>query len=88
MSNLIDRKNIKIKNDLIKKNHLTHFLDAKEKNDIPFVFPIAFVNEMSFDSLSQLHRFEKIKQSLMNLRYIIDQDEENEIKIVKEVIKL
>jgi hypothetical protein len=40
---------------------------------------------MNFENLSQLNRFEKMKQSLLNLKYIIEQDEENEIKIIKEV---
>ena len=70
---------------MIKNNHLTHFLEKKEKNDIPYVFPIATTHGINFDNLSQLHRFEKTKQSLLNLKYLVEQDEENEIKIIKEV---
>lgn len=76
-----------LKKYFIRNNHLTHFLDAKEKNEIPYVFPVASTHDMNFDSLSQLNRFEKMKQSLLNLKYIIEQDEENEIKIIKEVMK-
>ena len=67
---------------------MTNFLDCKQKNDLPFVYPIAHINGISFDNLSQLNRNEKIKQSLLNLKYIIDHNEENEIKIIKEVFKL
>ena len=66
------KKSNKFKNDLIKKNQLTHFLEAKQKNNIPLVFPVALVNGMNFQSLSQLNRFEKIKQSLLNLKYLIE----------------
>jgi hypothetical protein len=72
---------------LIRNNNLTNFLDAKEKNEIPYVFPVASTYDMNFENLSQLNRFEKLKQSLLNLKYIIEQDEENEIKIIKEVNK-
>jgi len=51
------------------------------------VFPVASTYDMNFENLSQLNRFEKLKQSLLNLKYIIEQDEENEIKIIKEVNK-
>jgi hypothetical protein len=74
-----------MKNDLIRSNQLTHFLDAKEKNEIPYVFPIASLKGINFESLSQLRRFEKLKQSILNVKYIIEQDEDNEIKIIKEV---
>ena len=52
------------------------------------MYPIAHINGISFDNHSQLNRYEKIKQSLLNLKYIIDHNEENEIKIIKEVFKL
>jgi hypothetical protein len=70
----------------MKKIEVTHFLDHKEKNEVPFVLPIATTYKKEFQNFSQKSRYERIKQKLLELKVVIENDdEENEIKIVKEV---
>ena len=76
----------KIKDGLMKKIEKTHFLEQhKDKNEIPFVSPVATTYNEEFLNFSQKNRFEKIKYKLLELKMIIENDEENEIQIVKEV---
>lgn len=69
----------------MKKIEVTHFLDHKEKNEIPFVLPVATTYKKEFSNFSQKSRYEKIKQKLLELKIVMEGDEDNEIKIVKEV---
>ena len=70
----------------MRKIETTHFLDKqKDKNDIPFVLPVATTYNEEFINFSQKNRFEKIKQKLLELKIVLENHEENEIQIVKEV---
>lgn len=68
-----------------KKNQITFFLSTKSK-EVPVIFPMAKVHNQDFTSLSQIKRFEKEKQALLNLKYTIENNLDNEISIVKEFL--
>jgi hypothetical protein len=78
---------LQLKEALMKKIEVTHFLDHKEKSEIPFVSPVATTYKKEFQNYSQKKRYEKIKQKLLELKMVLENDEDNEIKIVKEVRK-
>ena len=70
----------------MKKIGTTHFLDHhKDKNLVPLVTPVVTSYNEVFKNFSQKNRYEKMKHKLMELKLLIENDEENEIKIIKEV---
>jgi hypothetical protein len=79
---------LQLKDALMKKIEVTHFLDHKEKSEFPFVSPVATTYKKDFQNYSQRKRYEKIKQKLLELKMVVESDEENEIKIIKEVRNL
>ena len=80
-SNILEQTKI-----FMKKNNLTNLLGKKSKDEIPFVFPLALIHEKSFQTCSQMNRYEKLTQTFLNLRYRIENDEEKEIWFIREVI--
>lgn len=79
---------LKLKEALMKKIEVTHFLDHREKSEIPFISPVATTYKKDFQNYSQKKRYENIKKKLLELKIILDNEEENEIKIVKEVTNI
>lgn len=59
--------------------------DTKEK-PIPFGDPLPLIYDHRFENESELHRFQKISNSLLNLRYKINNNPELEIPLLKEFI--
>ena len=76
---------LKIKEALMKKIEVTHFLEHNSKSEMPFILPVATTYNNDFQNYSQKKRYEKVKQKLLELKLVLENDEENEIKIVKEV---
>jgi len=73
------------KNDFYKFNSITHKLEKKKKDNIPIVFPFNPMRETKCLSLSEKSRFEKLTKVFSDLKYFIENDEENEKELVKEV---
>lgn len=69
----------------MKNNNLTCILDKKAQNDIPYIYPVAFIHENTFEKCSQMNRYEKLTQIFLNLRYRIEKEENKEVGIIKEV---
>lgn len=67
----------------MKNNAITHYMD-KKFGEIPQIFPVALIHDYDFRNNSEKNRFERITALLYKIRHYIENDEDNEIHIIKE----
>lgn len=65
---------------------MTHFLEQRAKDDIPYIFPLNLMYDTKHTTFSEKKRFEKLTKTFSNLKYLIESNPDNENIIVKEVI--
>jgi hypothetical protein len=71
------------KKNFLKTNAITHYME-KKGDEVPYVFPIAWIHQNDYNNFSEKNRYEKISQLFMKLRYFIERNEENEKEYLKE----
>ena len=64
---------------------MTHYLEQKTNYDIPIVFPMNLIHDNKFSNLSEQNRWQKFTNLFTNLKYFIENNEDNEEQIIKEV---
>jgi hypothetical protein len=72
------------KKKFFSSNMMTHYLGKKGKEAIPYVFPIALISKNDYGNSSEKNRYEKISQLFLNLKYFIENDDDNEKTYIKE----
>ena len=73
------------KKEIFKLNDITHYLEQKTKNDQPIVFPMNFLHDSRFPTLSEKNRCERFTKIFSDFKYYLENNEDNEIQIAKEV---
>lgn len=71
------------KRNFLKSNAITHYME-KKGDEVPYVFPIAWIHQNDYNNFSEKNRYEKITQLFMKLKYFIQRNEENEKEYLKE----
>jgi len=65
---------------------MTHFLEQRAKDDIPYIFPLNLMYDTKYSTFSEKKRLEKLTKTFSKLKYLIESNPDNENIIVKEVI--
>lgn len=71
------------KRNFFKSNAMTHYME-KKGDEVPYVFPIAWIHQNNYNNYSEKNRYEKITELFLKLRYFIERNEENEKEYIKE----
>lgn len=85
LDNSIEKSKEDFKKIILKNKIMINFPDRKVLHERPVLFPVAKINGIEFYSSSQKKRFEKSLQTLVNLRYLIENDYKNKEKYVLKV---
>lgn len=77
---------VKQRKQCAKLNLISPLLHDTKEKAIPFGDPLPLIHDQRFENESELHRFQKISNSLLNLRYKINNNPELEMPLLKEFI--
>jgi hypothetical protein len=74
------------KKSFLKTNNITSLLEQKRKDFIPYVFPVAWIHQLSYSNISEKNRYEKITDLFLKLRVYFNENQENELILAKEFL--
>jgi hypothetical protein len=63
---------------------MTHYLEKRGRNEVPFVFPITWIHQNDYVNNSEKNRYEKMTELFLKLKFYIERDEGNEKQYIKE----
>ena len=77
-----EARKLNTRKKLFRKIDFTLLEKEKDKNDIPYTYPVVLMRDNEFENLSQKKRYEKIQQKFLNLKYLLEKNDEEQFEVI------